>query len=225
MTRHPPSLHGVPRDGSPASSVLWRCYDTLNPSRRASFPSLGGTAIASATSLPQGAGALCLWAWANWSPGVQPGVDRGDLRALPGSWADPLVYMPWANTPGDPRRQAIPAPRMLPSDRPTTSAPRSCSLSRLITTACTLAVYASECWVTPTPRKTRFRWVASPCRVGFGPTGSTSKGFRFCLLHFPSSLPRLRLARGASLQNASPDLDSWRATCSDFRRTTLAPPS
>jgi putative transposase len=33
-------------------------------------------------------------------------------------------------------------------------------------------------------------------RVGFGPTGSTTKGFRFCLLHLPSSLPRLGLARG-----------------------------
>ena len=34
-------------------------------------------------------------------------------------------------------------------------------LSRLITTACTLAVYASQRRVTPTPRKTRFRWVAT----------------------------------------------------------------
>src|SRR5215211_1184547 len=76
-------------------------------------------------------------------------------------------------------------------------------LSRLITTACTLAVYASPRRVTPALRKTRFRWVASPCRVGFGPTGSTTKGFRFCLLHVPSSLPRLGLARGTS-SGASP---------------------
>ena len=69
-------------------------------------------------------------------------------------------------------------------------------LSRLITTAYTLAVYASQRGVTPTPRKTRFRWGASPCRIGFGPTGSTTKGFGFCLLHVPSSLPRLGLARG-----------------------------
>ena len=76
----------------------------------------------------------------------------------------------------------------------------NCSLSRLMTTACTLAVYASRRQVTLTRRKTRFRWVANPCRVGVGPTGSTTKGFRFCLLHVPSSLPRLRLARGASLR-------------------------
>ena len=36
----------------------------------------------------------------------------------------------------------------------------------------------------------------APCRVGFVPTGSATKGFRFCLLHVPSSLPRLGLARG-----------------------------
>ena len=201
MTRHLSSLHGVPRDGSPASSVLLRCYDALSPSRRASFPSLGGTADAPASSLPQGADALCCGPGL-WSPGAQPGLGRGDLRVLPGSWADPLVYMPWAGTPGDPRRQANTAPRVLPSARPTTSAPRS-SLSRLITTACTLAVYASKRRVTPTPRKTRFRWGASPCRVGLGPTGSATKGFRLYLLH-PSSLPSLSLARGASLHWGEP---------------------
>ena len=75
-------------------------------------------------------------------------------------------------------------------------------LSRLITTACALAVYASQRGVTPTPRKTRFRWVANPCRVGFGPTGSTTKGFRFCLLQLSSSLPRLGLAQGTSFRGA-----------------------
>ena len=135
----------------------------------------------------------------DWSPGAQPGLDRGDLRALPGSWADPLVYMPWAATPGDPRRQANTAPEMLPSARSKTSAPR-CSLSRLITTACTLAVYASRRGLLLPPRKTRCRWGASPYRVGLGPTGSTTKGFRSCLLHFPSPLPRLCLAQGTSLR-------------------------
>jgi hypothetical protein len=38
----------------------------------------------------------------------------------------------------------------------------------------------------PKACKTRFRWVANPCRVGLGPTGPATKGFRFCLLHFPS---------------------------------------
>ena len=146
-----------------------------------------------------------------WSPGAQPGFVHGDLRVLPGFWANPGVCMPWADTPGEPRHQAYKAPRLLPSARPKTSAPRL-SLSRLVTTAYTLAVYASQRRVTPTPRKTRFRWGASPCRVGFGPTGSATKGFRFCLLHIPSSLPRLRLAQGTSLSEVTsgrPEATSW----------------
>src|SRR5215208_2589244 len=97
VTRHPPFLHGVPRDGSPASSVLLGCYDALSPSCRASFPSLGSTANAPADSLPQPADALCCGPGL-WSPGAQPGFVRGDLKVLPGSWADPLVHMPWADT-------------------------------------------------------------------------------------------------------------------------------
>ena len=58
VTWHPPFLHGVPRRGSPASSVLLRCYDTLSPSRRTSFPSFGGTAAAPVDLLPQGTVAL-----------------------------------------------------------------------------------------------------------------------------------------------------------------------
>lgn len=189
MTRHPLSLHGVPRDGSPASSVLLRCYDALSPSCRASFPSLGSTVDAPASLLPQDADASAV-GLDLWSPGARPGFVHGGLRVLPGFWANPGVCMPWADTPGEPRHQAYKAPRLLPSARPKTSAPRL-SLSRLVTTAYTLAVYASQRRVTPTPRKTRFRWGASPCRVGFGPTGSATKGFRFCLLHMPSSLPSL----------------------------------
>ena len=109
---------------------------------------------------------------------------------------DPCVYMPWALTPrgtldAKPVRRRGDSLPLVPRRRLP-----ELDLSRLITTACTLAVYASPRRVTPAPRKTRFRWVASPCRVGFGPTRSATKGFRFCLLHVPSSPPRLDLARG-----------------------------
>ena len=138
-----------------------------------------------------------------WSPGAQPGLDRGDLRVLPGSWADPFVCMPWALTPrgtldAKPVRRRGDSLPLVPRRRLP-----ELDLSRLVTTAYTLAVYASPRRVTPALRKTRFRWVASPCRVGFGPTGSTTKGFRFCLLHVPSSLPRLDLARGPSFPSGS----------------------
>ena len=36
------SLHGVPRDGSPASSVQWIATTPCRPSPRTSFPSFGG---------------------------------------------------------------------------------------------------------------------------------------------------------------------------------------
>src|SRR5947208_8163576 len=91
---------------------------------------------------------------------------RGDLRALPGSWANPCAYMPWADIPGDP-----PAPCPNGEERcclplvPQRRLPYL-PLSRLITTACTLAVYASQRPVTQTLRKTRFRWVANPYRAG-----------------------------------------------------------
>ena len=37
----PPSFHGVPRVGSPASTVLWGAATPCRPFRHASFPSLG----------------------------------------------------------------------------------------------------------------------------------------------------------------------------------------
>ena len=85
MTRHPLSLHGVPWDGSPASQVLLRCYDALSPSRRASFPSLGSTADATAHWLPQGAVALCCGPGplvTRCPAGIRPRRSQGSPRFL-----------------------------------------------------------------------------------------------------------------------------------------------
>jgi hypothetical protein len=145
---------------------------------------------------PTGCGRPLLWAWTIGLP--EPSRDStaeiSGFSQVPGR--PPCVHA-LGGYPGGPPTPSHPAPEILPSVHPTTSAPR-CGLSRLVTTACTLAVYASWRGLLLPPRKTRFRWVANPCRVGFGPTGSTTKGFGFCLLHVPSSLPRLRLAQGAS---------------------------
>src|SRR5215207_5936456 len=75
---------------------------------------------------------------------------------------DPFVHMPWALTPqgtldAKPVRRRGDSPPLVPRRRLP-----DLDLSRLITTACTLAVYASPRRVTPALRKTRFRWVASP---------------------------------------------------------------
>jgi hypothetical protein len=78
-----------------------------------------------------------------WSSGVHPELDRGDLRVLPGSWADPFACMPWALTPrgtldAKPVRRRGDSLPLVPRRRLP-----ELDLSRLITTACTLAVYAS----------------------------------------------------------------------------------
>ena len=84
-----------------------------------------------------------------WSSGAHPELDRGDLRVLPGSWADPFVCMPWALTPrgildSKPIRRRGDSLPLVPRRRLP-----DLNLSRLITTACTLAVYASQRGVTP----------------------------------------------------------------------------
>jgi hypothetical protein len=97
-----------------------------------------------AASLPQGADALGLWAWTLDLPGPSRDstTETSGFSQVPG-------WTPMCACPGlVPRRtlDARPdtAPRMLPSAHPKTSAPRSSRLSRLITTAYTLAVYASQ---------------------------------------------------------------------------------
>lgn len=122
-----------------------------------------------------------------WSPGAHPGLHCGDLRVLPGSWVTLVCtchgLLPRGTLDARPfsvKGVAFRSPHDVGSP--------ICSLSRLITTACALAVYASQRGVTPTTRKTRFRWVANPCRVGFGPTGSlrrVSGSTAFLLPPFP----------------------------------------
>jgi hypothetical protein len=76
---------------SPTSSVLSRRYDALPPSRRTSFPSLGGTSVA-------------LVAFAPWRPSappepgvgnpvLQPGIRRGANRVLPSSRGTTIVRL------------------------------------------------------------------------------------------------------------------------------------
>ena len=151
-------------------------------------------------------------------PGLfgHPGPNRGStaeisgLSQVPGR--TPLCACPGLIPRGTLDARPYPAPKMLPSVHPKTSAPRTSSLSRLDYHGLHTRCLRFAAWVTPTtPRKTRFRWVANPCRVGFGPTGSTTKGFRSCLLHFPSSLPRLGLARGASLRQCRGNGDRARS--------------
>ncbi len=88
------SSTGSSRASSPASSVLSKRYDALPPSRRTSFPSLGGTSVPlvvfapKRTSEPLGLELVtrCL----------HPGVRRGANRVLPSSWGTnrPFAHVP-----------------------------------------------------------------------------------------------------------------------------------
>jgi len=76
---------------SPASSVLSRRYDALSPSRRTSFPSLGGASVALVVSLlgervrRQGLELVTRY--------LQPGIRRGANRVLPSSWGTTIVRL------------------------------------------------------------------------------------------------------------------------------------
>src|SRR5213078_2971625 len=70
-------------------------------------------------------------------------------------------------------------------------------LSRLNSTALALAVYASSSPLRCRRRKTRFRWLARPCRVGLATHRVPTKGFRDHSI-IPSPFPEL------SWRNVSP---------------------
>lgn len=89
---------------------------------------------------------------------------RGHLRfsQVP---CEPLVHLPCSQTPVGPPRQAMAAFRCCPRQQDGKDSSHTV-LSRLYHTAFALAVYAS-CRPFERRRKTRFRWVANPCRMGF----------------------------------------------------------
>lgn len=76
---------------SPASSVLSRRYDALPPSRRTSFPSLGGTSGPLVVSLPCGRvhreGLELVTRY------LRPGFRRGANRVLPSSWGTLIIRL------------------------------------------------------------------------------------------------------------------------------------
>ena len=107
----------------------------------------------------------------------------------------PLVPLPCSWDPGR-ASFALPSQQrgVAPADT-TTKAAAISAISELIHTASVLAVYASS-FGFPYTGKTRFRWVASPFRVGFEPTGLYWRISRAAPLRRLSQRPRLRLAPG-----------------------------
>src|SRR5262249_19005117 len=74
----PPSLRRVPRDGSPASTVVWGAPTPVRPFRRTSLPSFGDTTLASQFA-PIGLDARP-WVPGSWCSGSRAGIVSGDGR-------------------------------------------------------------------------------------------------------------------------------------------------
>ena len=94
-----PSLHWVPAvPGSPPSAVLWLAPIPRLPSRRTSFPSLGGTTLR-CSAMQAGSNASLS---ARNSVGPRADSLPWRRRGLPGSWGV-LVCMPCSRDPGEAR--------------------------------------------------------------------------------------------------------------------------
>src|SRR5271157_285704 len=141
-----PSLRGVLRSSSPASTLLWNAPTPCRPSRRTSLPSFGDTIVSSPVRTHQlGTGA-----------GDQPGVGKPGLRPAvttetAGSLrfpSDPRVPAPCSWTPVGPKyarplRRLGTAPACVNN-----GGSREQKISGLDRTALGLAVYASQ-WRSP----------------------------------------------------------------------------
>src|SRR5262249_47322590 len=95
-----PSLHGVLRSSSPASSLLWEAPTPGRPSRRTSLPWFGDPIVLSPFRPHQ------LGTGAGDHPGVgQPGLQPAITTETAGSLrfpSDPHVPAPWSWTPVGP---------------------------------------------------------------------------------------------------------------------------
>src|SRR5207249_11539738 len=207
MTRHPLPSAGSPGVGSPASAVLRSAPSPGRPSRRTSFPSLGGTAraldlrsrgMASAPPPSQGC-----------STGCPSRLSHGDDQASQVPGEPSCVHAPLFDpgelfTPGPPRRVDTAFRHVYDVGA------RGPDLSGLNPAACTLPVYASQGGSLRHHATLGAGWGATLCRAGLVTRWAPSKGFRD-RDHISSPFPRLRLAHrhesrvallGASLRHA-----------------------
>jgi hypothetical protein len=172
------SLHRVPRNGSPNSTVLRDAPTPVRPSRRTSLPSFGDTTLAS-----------CLL------PATRRGaVGSGELlcrfpsracqwrrTGLSGSRAPLVSLRPVLGPRWDRTRQAIAACRHGPRMCLRRRLPRGVFRGSIARHWDSLSTLRSE--GRPSPRKTRFRPLAELCRAGFVNPQGRDKRFP-CSSHF-----------------------------------------
>jgi hypothetical protein len=154
-----------------------RRSDSLPPSRRTRFPSLGGTTPVRLlfvspcrSDADRRAGSVAVWPPPSQLVSVWR---RSGSPKVPG---EPSVPLPCSPTPAGPPRQAVTSVWLGPRCTHGEGSPREV-ISGLHHTASGLAVYASQCGIAPAPRKTRFRLLAKLCRTGLVTRRVPTKGF------------------------------------------------
>ena len=145
------------------------------PSRRTSFPSLGGTSPT--PSLPYCQRLKDASAGARVLP--SSGSSREDTTRYPRFLGDPCACMPRSQTPVGFRTSPYRSVGSAFCLRHGIGLLHDNLISGLYPTAYGLAVYASQLGSPRSPRKTRFRLVANRCRVGSSLPG-LSRRFRVC---------------------------------------------
>ena len=214
--RRPLPSTGSPGVSSPASQVLSGVPTPCRPSRRASFPSLGGTAccgrfVRSRAAVRDRTGRGLV------SGFPTPVLLRRRRQGLPGSWGT-LVCRPSLFDPGEPRTSGHcdvrgVAFRLLDDVGLTTSRFRG-SITRPAHSLPTLHVAGH-----PTPRKTRFRLAATLCRAGLVTRRVPMQGFSFCFLHRHPPCPDLPGAPKTRPTPTRADFGSLQSTAGAGERT------
>src|SRR5438445_2891394 len=197
---------GSSRVSSPASPVLRGIPTACRPSRRASLPSLGGTALCARASLPSAAERSHRRPGASFTRLSLVPVTARRRQALPGSWGTPLCTCPALRPRWD--LHARPSRRFGAAFRHYYRVGSHHyhfrgSIARPAHSLSTLRNQGHPC-----PRKTRFRPLARLCRAGLLTRWVPSQGFRAA--YISSSLPRLLLAHSSPGEQA--------AAC-DYRKT------
>jgi hypothetical protein len=193
VIRHSPSLHGVPRVGSPASSVQRERCDFPRPSRLASH-SLGSTTQAPVVSLPRRPGACVRGPWP-CSPVGRPARCRWRQRDLPGSWTNPCARATLSD-PGGTFAPGHSARRCCRHSAPVSTGSLDVGCFRVQSRGSFARCLRFAAWIAPAPRKTRFTAGGQPLPGGPLTHRVRSREVSRWLRHRSSS-PRLTLAQGA----------------------------
>jgi hypothetical protein len=175
-TRRPLPSAGCPRTGLPASPVLGDAPTPCPPSRHTSFWfAWRYRPVRLFSSLRSGPPP----AWGQELSGLAaptPTLVETEWQGLPGSQGTLVdlcrVLRPRPDRPPLARNGAPVLPPCCPRRRL-----QRVVLSRLNSTASALAVYASSSPLRCRRRKTRFRWLARPCRAGLVTRRVPTKGF------------------------------------------------